>query len=227
VKVSAVGAGDGFRTGVIGDVERLGHPERAGSRSRSASGAPVTEYKCPYPERYAPQQKAERDAAERAATEKMSPTQRKRQELMKAPDGIYSKDPAKQKAAMAELRKLLANDAEDPGRLNAVLVNEQGVDPSEWSEALRSRFGIERPELYSVARGQDFDLHEGNALAYLAREGVAAGTVREIYRELHDRSTTGPACSQTRTWRGPKRSTCRRPEPRQGRELIGGPLWEH
>jgi hypothetical protein len=44
---------------------------------------------------------------------------------------------------------------------------------------MRSRFDIERPKLHSVERGDDFDFHEGDALAFLPREANALVRVLE------------------------------------------------
>jgi hypothetical protein len=46
---------------------------------------------------------------------KMTPTERGIAELNRSGDnGIFSKDPTKQRATMTEVRQLMANDAEDP-----------------------------------------------------------------------------------------------------------------
>jgi hypothetical protein len=132
----------------------------------------------------ADQQKAEKVAAR-------SPAERRIAELNQAGDeGIFSKDPTKQRAAMTELRRLTAMHPEDPAHLNSAGAREQG-DVVAWAESLRERFGVDRPKLHSVVRSEDFDAQEGDALAFLARTGADADTVRAIYRDFHNEADNG------------------------------------
>jgi hypothetical protein len=91
---------------------------------------------------------------------------------------------------MTELRRLTALHPEDPAHLNSEGAREQG-DVVAWAESLRERFGVDRPKLHSVVRSEDFDTHEGDALAFLARTGADVTTVRAIYSDFHKEADNG------------------------------------
>jgi hypothetical protein len=131
-------------------------------------------------------------AAEQEAAAKIPASEKRRAELTRELTARDSKlTPEERAERTAELRKLLATDTEDPASANAEGVLQAGEDVNEWAETMRSRFGIEQPKLYTVERGADFDYHEGNALAFLAREGASPEVVQDIYRDFHEAIDNG------------------------------------
>jgi hypothetical protein len=116
----------------------------------------------PYPVRYAEQQQNERAAAEAQKLATMTPTEKRINALNKPGDaGIYSKDPAKQKAAMVELRQLMASSETEEektarARLTVTERREQyGVEPptlpKPYLENYNREFAGWEPPLFDIA----------------------------------------------------------------------------
>jgi hypothetical protein len=159
--------------------------ETPAGRPASTSGAAALAYQPPpppedtrpYPERFAEQQKNAREAAAREATEKLSPTERRRQELMNSPDGIYSKDPVKQKAAMVEMRKLLVA-LETPEERDALT--------DARLEDHRARYGLSvpdesvMPKSYQAEYEQEYSGHEQDFLVAARQHGLDSKLVGEL-----------------------------------------------
>jgi hypothetical protein len=135
----------------------------------------------------APDVVAAEDKAKADVAAKTSPTEKRRQELMQPGSPYWDKNHEKHAEAVAEMRKILATDTEDPASANAAGVE----DVVAWAESMRARFGVEQPKLYTVERGEDFTYHEGNALAFLAREGASPEVVRDIYTDFHEAIDNG------------------------------------
>jgi hypothetical protein len=115
------------------------------------------------------------------AAEKMEARRRHLNDPKNA-DGVWSLDQAKADAARADLKRLLARNPEDPASRNADNIKD-AADAAEWAGTLRSRYGIQHPRF---ANGDTVDpLHEGNALAYLTREGVAPDVVKNLATDVY------------------------------------------
>jgi hypothetical protein len=137
-------------------------------------------------------EQGQRERAQVAAQTKtdaaLSPVERVIAKLRAHP-AFYDAKHAEHGDVMRQYHAALANDPADPAYLDADTVAAQDV--AQWSTSLRERFGIEPPELHGLERGPDYDLHSGNALAYLAREGVEASVVGGLYTDFHDEATLG------------------------------------
>jgi hypothetical protein len=93
-------------------------------------------------------------------------------------NGIYSKDPDKQKAAMVELRKLLAADPEEQAILGQATLEDN-----------RDRYGLGAPgehvlpKVYAEQYEQDFSGHEHDFLLAAQQHGLDTTLVRELRDE--------------------------------------------
>jgi len=57
---------------------------------------------------------------------------------------------------------------------------------------MREQFRVERPDLpEGITRGENFDLHEGDFLAWSATMGFEPPLVRDIYTDVHNHIVAG------------------------------------
>jgi hypothetical protein len=136
-------------------------------------GKYITPTSVPYKKDAAPQQK---DGAPQQKDE-----QKSRLDQLNDPDnenGIYSKDPDKQKAAMVELRKLLAADPEEQRILGEATLEDN-----------RSFYGLDAPgehvlpKVYAEEYEREFSGHEEDYLAAARQHGLDTTLVRELRDE--------------------------------------------
>jgi hypothetical protein len=134
---------------------------------RRREGSSTTE--APSTKTFAQQQQDAAAAKESARVAALTPTQRRLEKLNRYENesGIHSKDPEKQKAAMVELRKLLAADPEEQAALADATLQDH-----------REAFGLEAPDV------PDFDEMygdwEGRFLGHARNDGLGASDVRGI-----------------------------------------------
>ena len=122
--------------------------------------------------------------------EQVAPAEAKRRALTKDLTGTLT---AEERAAKTkELRALLANDPGDASHFTAdEMATKSHSDVEAWASTMRSRYGLEEPELYRLEPGEDASLHEGNALAYLARHGVEPAVAKALHADFYDALTAG------------------------------------
>jgi hypothetical protein len=126
------------------------------------------------------QQKEQAAAKESARVAALSPTERRLEELNRFdnPDGVHSRDEAKQKAAMTELRKLLAADPEEQSALGEATLEDN-----------RERYGLRvpgehvLPKVYAEEYEQNFSGHEHDFFVAARQHGLDTGLVSELRDE--------------------------------------------
>jgi hypothetical protein len=64
-------------------------------------------------------------------------------------------------------------------------------EQAEWAGTMRSSFGVDIPKTPGMEPDENYDLHSGNALAYLAREGADPKTVQELFASFHEELVSG------------------------------------
>jgi hypothetical protein len=129
----------------------------------------------------APEERAAENLKRNEAEAKITPSEARRRELNdpKNEAGIYSKDPAKQRAAMVELKKILA--AGDTPEERAALV-ESGI------EGARGLYGFTAPPEYIATFGKDvvknyeenFSGHEAELLRHARVEAWDKSLVSDL-----------------------------------------------
>jgi hypothetical protein len=120
---------------------------------------------------YAETKAAEKTAADKARLDALDPVERRRQELS-SPDGIYSKDPAKAKATMDEMRKLLAS---------AATQDEKDAFANLPIGTLRDAHGVTAPDLPSHLKGQWSNEREAEGLIAMQEHGVSSDVVQQLH----------------------------------------------
>jgi hypothetical protein len=131
---------------------------------------------------YVEQQKDQAAAKEAARVAALTPAQKRLEELNRFNNeaGIHSKDPAKQKAAMTELRRLLVSE-ESPEEKTAL--------GETTLEDHRSRFGLHvpgehiLPKMHQAEYEERFSGHEADFLAASREHGLDRGLVAELRDE--------------------------------------------
>jgi hypothetical protein len=109
-----------------------------------------------------------------------------------APTTTATKPTAPKTETPQEIRARLANDPEDPASRTADdMAGADQSDRAEWAGTLRARFGVEVPPTPGLEPDENYDLHSGNALAYLAREGADPKTVQELFASFHEELVSG------------------------------------
>ena len=114
-----------------------------------------------------------KSAATPSTGEQPTPNQKRLAELNdpKNQNGIFSKDPAKQKAAVVELRKALAAEATDEEK--------ERIANAPIAE-LRDKFKIDPTRVLTVLRERWDEHAEGTVLATFAQQGIAPEAVSEV-----------------------------------------------
>jgi hypothetical protein len=114
-----------------------------------------------------------KSAATPSTGEQPTPNQKRLAELNdpKNENGIFSKDPAKQKAAVVELRKALAAEATDEEK--------ERIANAPIAE-LRDQFKIDPTRVLPVLRERWNEHAEGTVLATFAQQGIAPEAVSEV-----------------------------------------------
>jgi len=128
-------------------------------------------------------QKKAADDAEKARLAKLPEVERRRQFLSNPnnPDGIWSADPTKKATAMSEIRSIMARSEGTATAGNADNLSDE--DAIRWAGDVREQLGVVQPEWQGdvgVAAA-----HEGNVLAYLAREGLDAPTIQSMATDFY------------------------------------------
>jgi hypothetical protein len=95
---------------------------------------------------------------------------------MRSPDGIYSKDPAKQKAAMAELRKMLAAEATPEEKQS--IREAAGGSPQRVRLTIPDERGL--PRVYQEQYEREYPGHEQDFLLAAREDGLDRKLVREL-----------------------------------------------
>jgi hypothetical protein len=145
---------------------------------RRREGSSTTE--APSTKTFAQQQQDAAAAKESARVAALTPTQRRLEKLNRYENesGIHSKDPEKQKAAMVELRKLLAADPEEQSALGEATLEDN-----------RERYGLRvpgehvLPKVYAEEYEQNFSGHEHDFFVAARQHGLDTGLVSELRDE--------------------------------------------